>query len=262
MQVSCVYKLRQALGLDKPGTPVKVNEPIRCSARSLPICKMRSGSTRSASAAEHHVGFPLTDWKPWTTTTARLCSCRAASIPSPSPTATSSCIRGRQISAAQRSDAQGRVLLRLDHPQEPIDDDKLNVEDNLEEFGPVSDAALQYFATEPIVCGGKAIRAIVANFGGSAFGDIALVPGPWLKHPKGIRDVAEWYMSTVARFDYVHESSVASATSPCKNFAKYYDAIGDRISSCLSPAPILARRTGRLWGPPLTGSFFSRSIAA
>ena len=38
----------------------------------------------------------------------------------------------------------------------------------------------------------------MANFGGTAFGDIALVPGPWLKHPKGIRDVAEWYMSTVS----------------------------------------------------------------
>ena len=36
---------------------------------------------------------------------------------------------------------------------------------------------------------------MIANFGGTAFGDIALVPAPFLKHPKGIRDIAEWYMS-------------------------------------------------------------------
>jgi hypothetical protein len=29
VNVSCVYKLRQSLGLDKPGTPVKVTEPYQ-----------------------------------------------------------------------------------------------------------------------------------------------------------------------------------------------------------------------------------------
>ena len=38
---------------------------------------------------------------------------------------------------------------------------------------------------------------------GTAFGDIALVPAPFLKRPKGIRDVSEWYMATAARRDYV-----------------------------------------------------------
>ena len=38
--------------------------------------------------------------------------------------------------------------------------------------------------------------AVVATFGGTAFGDIALVPAPFLKHPRGIRDIAEWYIST------------------------------------------------------------------
>ncbi|MGC8794669.1 MAG: alpha-galactosidase, partial [Bryobacteraceae bacterium] len=38
---------------------------------------------------------------------------------------------------------------------------------------------------------------------GAAFGDIALVPAPFLKAPKGIRDVSEWYISTLTRRDYV-----------------------------------------------------------
>ena len=39
----------------------------------------------------------------------------------------------------------------------------------------------------------------------AAFGDIALVPAPFLKHPRGIRAVEEWYVSTVLRKDYVRE---------------------------------------------------------
>jgi hypothetical protein len=32
----------------------------------------------------------------------------------------------------------------------------------------------------------------------SGFGDIAFVPGPALKDPKGIRDIEEWYISLLA----------------------------------------------------------------
>jgi len=34
-------------------------------------------------------------------------------------------------------------------------------------------------------------RAVIATFGGTALGDIALVPAPFLKDPRGIRDIGE-----------------------------------------------------------------------
>ena len=107
----------------------------------------------------------------------------------------------------------------------------LNVEDNLEEFGPISDDDLQYFAGEADRLRRESDRAILANFGGTAFGDIALVPAPWLKHPKGIRDIAEWYMSTVSRFDYVYEVFRRQCDIALENLAKIYDAVGDRVSA-------------------------------
>jgi hypothetical protein len=87
--------------------------------------------------------------------------------------------------------------------QGPIDDDHLNPEDNLEEFQPLTEDELKHYATQAkrlASCG----RAVVGGIGGTAFGDIALVPAPFLKHPKGIRDVQEWYMSTALRRDYLH----------------------------------------------------------
>ena len=54
-----------------------------------------------------------------------------------------------------------------------------------------SDADLEHFAVQARRLRDESDRAIVATFGGTAFGDIALVPAPWLKNPKGIRDVEE-----------------------------------------------------------------------
>ena len=38
-----------------------------------------------------------------------------------------------------------------------------------------------------------------------SFGDAAQVSGPRLRHPRGIRDLAEWYMSYVTRPEYIAE---------------------------------------------------------
>ena len=76
---------------------------------------------------------------------------------------------------------------------------------NLEEFGPITDAELEHFRSEAERLYEKTDKAILANFGGTAFGDIAAVPAPWLKHPRGIRDVEEWYISMVTRRDYVYQ---------------------------------------------------------
>ena len=41
----------------------------------------------------------------------------------------------------------------------------------------------------------KQIRPYLANFGGTQFGNQAIIPAPWLKYPKGIRDLEEWFIS-------------------------------------------------------------------
>ena len=68
MQVSCVYKLRQALGLDKPGTPVKVIEPYQMLGEIAPDLQDALGiDVVGLGGPNTMFGFPLTDWKPWTT---------------------------------------------------------------------------------------------------------------------------------------------------------------------------------------------------
>jgi len=115
--------------------------------------------------------------------------------------------------------------------QPPIDEDKLCVEDNLEEFGPIPDEELEHFRREALRLRSETDRAILGNFGGTGFGDIALVPAMWLKNPKGIRDVEEWYISTVARRDYVFRIFERQCEIGIANLRRIHDAIGEQVDA-------------------------------
>jgi hypothetical protein len=114
--------------------------------------------------------------------------------------------------------------------QDPIDEEKLNPEDNLEEFGPISDEDLDHIRRS-VEEASSSNRAVIANFGGTAFGDIALVPGPFLKHPKGIRDIAEWYISTSTRRDYIHYVFSKQCEYALANLEKIHAEIGNAIEA-------------------------------
>jgi hypothetical protein len=112
--------------------------------------------------------------------------------------------------------------------QEPIQEEKLDPTDNLEEFSLMSDSDLAYWKRRTQALN-ETKRGLVANFGGTAIGDIALVPGLNLKHPRGIRDVADWYMSTVMRTDYLHQVFEKQTDIALENLKKAKEATGDAV---------------------------------
>jgi hypothetical protein len=89
----------------------------------------------------------------------------------------------------------------------------------------------------------------VGNFGGTSFGDIALVPGPMLKHPKGIRDMAEWYMSTVSRRDYVYRIFERQCEIALANLEKIYRVVGNRILIMLAVGTDFGQQNGPFISP-------------
>ena len=112
--------------------------------------------------------------------------------------------------------------------QEPLDESKLNPEDNVEEFTPISDSDLDYWKGI-IPEAAQKEKGVVANFGGTGIGDIALVPGLNLKAPKGIRDVPDWYMATLMRPDYLHYIFEKQTDMALLNLAKIRDIAGDLV---------------------------------
>lgn len=233
MHSSSVYLLRQALGLDKPGTPVKVVEPYQMLGEIAPDLADRLGVDIVGLGGPRTLfGFENKDWKPWTLFDGTPVLVPGAFNTQPEPNGDILMYpEGDHSAPPSGRMPKGGYYFDTIVRQEPIDDDKLNVEDNLQEFGTITDADLQHFATEADRLWKDTDRAILASFGGTAFGDIALVPAPFLKYPRGIRDVAEWYISTAIRFDYVHEVFHRQCEIGLKNLAKIYDAVGDKVAA-------------------------------
>lgn len=112
--------------------------------------------------------------------------------------------------------------------QLPIEEDRLDPRDNLEEFSHVSEADLD-FIERAVTEAASSDRAVIASFGGTGLGDIANVPAPWLRNPKGIRDVAEWYMSTRTRRNYIHAVFEGQTEIALANLERIRKRVGSRI---------------------------------
>ncbi len=233
MHVNTVYGLRQALRLDAPGTPVKVVEPYQMLGEIRPDLMERLGiDVVGLGRPKNLFGYRNEDWKPWVTPQGIPVLVPGAFNTAPEPNG-DVLMYPEGDKSAPPSGRMPRDGFYFDTiiRQDPIDDDHLNVEDNLEEFEPISDDDLNYLAQEAERLYTRTDKAILGNFGGTAFGDIALVPAPFMKHPKGIRDVAEWYMSTVSRRDYVYEVFDLQCDIGIANLEKVWAVVSDRVSA-------------------------------
>jgi hypothetical protein len=112
--------------------------------------------------------------------------------------------------------------------QRTIDEDRLDPADNLEEFEPLSEADLAHFKAGIAAAAGTG-RAVIVAVGGTGFGDIAWVPAPGLRHPRGIRDITEWYVSLVARQDYVREVFARQCEIAMTRLQQLHAAVGDAV---------------------------------
>jgi hypothetical protein len=112
--------------------------------------------------------------------------------------------------------------------QEAIDEDALNPDDNLQEFGPLSGLDVAHFR-ERIAAASATDRAVVVAIGGTGFGDIAAVPAPGLPYPTGIRDITEWYVSLATRQEYVEAVFTRQCEIALGRLAQLHAAVGNAI---------------------------------
>jgi hypothetical protein len=232
MHVSAVYALRQALRLDRPGAPVKVIEPYQMLGEIAPdlmealgvdVAVLRSRTTK--------FGFDNEGWKPWA-----LFDGTPVLVPkgfNTEPDANGSIPmypQGDSSAPPSGIMPKGGHFFDAIIRQPPLEKGKLKPEDNFEEFTPISGEELEYFGAEAHRLYAGTDCAVFANFGGSSFGDISNIPGVGLKHPRGIRDVKEWYLSLITRPDHVRRIFERQCEVALANVEKVRGSMGDRIS--------------------------------
>jgi uroporphyrinogen-III decarboxylase len=232
IHVSMVYKLRQALGLDRPGTPVKVVEIYQMLGEVAPDLQAALGvDTVSLHGTGTMFGFTQTEFKEW-----QLADGTPVLVPQdfntqyePNGDLLQWPVNDRSVPPSGRMPAGGHFFDAIIR-QEPLDDAKLNPIDNTEEFQPVLDSELEHFRTLAERLTSTTDKALFCTFGGLTFGDIALVPATFMPRPKGIRDVEEWYVSTASRPDYIKAVFEAQAEVAIKNLERLHATIGDRAA--------------------------------
>ncbi len=229
VHVNCVAALREYYGLEI--LPVKVHEPYQMLgwidddlAAALGI------DTVGVIPRENMFGFPNENWKQW--------NFRGLDV-----------LVGENFTIDEKADGDILIYPKGDRSvppsghmpmgsaffdtivrQPPVDESNLDPNDNLEEFGPVSDADLDHLARS-VAWANSTGRGVIATFGGTAFGDIALVPGPFMTNPKGIRDITEWYVSTSMRRPYVHKIFERQCEIGIANLARIHERIGDSVQA-------------------------------
>jgi Uroporphyrinogen decarboxylase (URO-D) len=233
MQVDTVYQLRQSLQLDPPGTPVKVTEPYQMLGEIKPDLMEALGvDVVGLGKPATMFGFKNEGWKPWTTFegTPVLVPEGFNTEPDENGDILMYPEGDKSVPPSGRMPKGGYYFDSVVR-QPPIDENTLSVEDNLEEFGPIAGDDVEYFRREAERLSTQTDKAILANFGGTAFGDIALVPAPWLKHPKGVRDIEEWYISTVTRRDHIYKIFERQCEIGIGNLEKIFAAVGNRVTA-------------------------------
>ncbi len=203
MHVSCVAGLRDYYGLEKH--PVRVHEPFQMLGLIEDDLAVAMGlDVVGVSPRSTMFGFPADNWKGW-----RL---NGLEIEVPGNFNTTVDVKGDTLIYPEGDTSvppsgrmsEGGYFFDAIVRQEPFQEETLNAEDNMEEFSAITQEELDYLVRSAKAAAATG-RGVIATFGGTAFGDIALVPAPSLKHPKGIRDITEWYVSTSSRQEYVHK---------------------------------------------------------
>lgn len=229
--VSVIASLRQALGLDKPGEPVKVVEPYQMLGEVAADLREPLGiDVVNLPGPKNMFGFKNTDWKPWQTFdgTNVLVPARFNTEPEPNGDILMYPQGDKSVPASARMPKGGFYFDSIIR-QKPIDEARLNPADNLEDFALIGDKDLKYYEQKANELYENTDLAIAAGFGGTAFGDIALVPAPWMKDTKGIRDIEEWYISTVSRRDYIKEVFAGQTEIAIRNLERIYQAVGNKV---------------------------------
>jgi len=250
IMASPLSELRLALGLDEPGDRVRVTDCYQILGEVSNDLREALGiDTVGISPTGGLFGIPNEDWKPWELFdgTPVLIPGKFNTTPEPNGDLlqypegdTSAPPSGRMPAGGYYFDS----IIR----QEPIEPDKLDPQDNLEEFTVYDQDDVAYLVGQARRLSAETDYAVVIPGPGAGFGDIARVPGAALKRPKGIRDIEEWYVSIVTRPDYLYQVFAGQCDIALQNLKL--------LAPEIAQLPLIVRVTGADFGAQ-SGPFIS-----
>ena len=230
IQASAYAKLKRALGIT--GGAVRVYDPYQMLAEVEDSVKKALGvDTFGIQLPTNFFGYRNENWKPF-----RMFDGTEVLVPGKFEY---DVLPNGDIVQYPKGDRSARPSGRMPKGgfyfdsivrQEPIDEARLDPKEWVAQtYSLYTDEELRFLEETSRRWFEESDYGLLGNFWGAGFGDIAVVPGPAVLDPKGIRDPEEWYVSTVSRKPYVSEIFHLQLELQMKNLELYREAVGDRI---------------------------------
>jgi hypothetical protein len=231
MGVGAVHRLREAIVGPSAGHRVKVIEPYQMlgeideemrQSLALDVVGVHGPGTM--------FGFKTEGWKPFTTFDGTPVQVPGDFNVTPAPDGGWWIYPQGDTSVTPCAwMPKGSYFFDALNRQQPLDESKLDPSDNCEEMSVISQDVVDHFARLARHYHETTSYGIYMTLPGTAFGDIALVPAPWMKNPRGIRGVQEWYMATATQKDYVRRVFEVQCECALKSIEMLAAAVGDRV---------------------------------
>jgi hypothetical protein len=252
IHASTYARLREALGF--PKVPPRVGEPFQMLADPEPEVAARLGvDTAAVQLSSTMFGFANTNWKPFTL------------------------FDGTEVLVSEHfnvtRDAQGDLLM---HPlgdrraapcarmprdghffdalvrQEPGAEEHLDPREFAEQqISRYTDAQLDFLQRQADDLYRHTDLSLVGCWWQGGIGDIALVPGLNVAHPKGIRDPQRWYEMLVENPEYIRQIFQFQTEVAFENLKLYRQAVGDKIDTIVMSGTDFGTQRGPFCSPAL-----------
>jgi hypothetical protein len=233
IHVSSLHKLKVSLGLIRPDEPVKVVDPFQMLGEVDDKLRKALGvDTIPLSPLTNLFGFENKNWKRWTffDGTPLLVPEKFNTEPNASGYIYQYPQGDTSVPPSARMPQNGFYFDCIVRQKSDLNEGDLKVEDQIEEYKILSESDLLHYERESKRLYEQTEYAIVSGgVPGINPGDIAFVPGPALKDPKGIRDLEEWYISLINRADFVKEVFARMTEIGLKNLELFHQAVEERI---------------------------------
>lgn len=230
MNASTLYRLRKALGLEEH--PIEISEIFQLLGKVDPDMMQYAGAdVIGLNNPSNMFGVPDGPLKPFR-------------MPDGTPTLIAQGNEydvaedgsvymypqgNRSVGPSGHMPAGGSFFDNINRAPEFDEDDLTPAEDFKDDFGILDDATARYLEDKSKALYEGTDYAIIGNLGGAGLGDSAMVPGPHVLAPKGIRKFDDWLMAHMLYPEYIQEVFEMQTQTMLKNLEIYRQAVGDRI---------------------------------
>jgi hypothetical protein len=230
IHAAALDRLRKALGL--PSEPVKVYEPMMMLGLvAEDVRQAVGGDVVGLNSPDTLLGYRNENWKPWKLPdgTDVLMGGRFACTYADDGTIYAYPKGDTSAPPSARMPAGGLYFDNIVRQQDLAAHEFDARRDYADQYSLFNDDVCRYYERTSQALYEQTDAAVFGNFFLGGVGDIFHIPGAWIEHPCGIRDLEDWIMAHYDHPEYVKEFFDMQAEITLQNLELYRQAVGDRI---------------------------------